>query len=82
LGLATLFAPFVAAEWLKVLPLVGWAGDLLEMAGGLGLFLAVVTGFGAVILTRGGTRPTRWADALHDYDNELDDWGKWSSRGS
>lgn len=75
LGLATLFAPFVAAEWLKVLPLVGWVGGLLEMAGAMGLFVAAVTGFGAVILTRGGTRPTRWADALHDHDDELDDWG-------
>lgn len=82
LGLATLFAPFVAAEWLKVLPLVGWAGDLLQVAGGLGLLLAAVTGFGAVILTRGGTRPTRPADALHGYGDELDDWGEWSSRGS
>ena len=78
LGLGTLFVPFVAGEWIRVLPFTGWVGDLLEFAGAMGFFLAAVTGFGAVILTRGGTRPTRWVDAFDDYGD--DDPGDWGSR--
>ena len=78
LGLGTLFAPFVVGEWVRVLPFTGWVGDLLEFAGAMGFFLAAVTGFGAVILTRGGTRPTRWVDAFEDYGG--DDPGEWASR--
>ena len=82
LGLGTLFAPFVVGEWLRVLPFTGWAGELLQFAGAMGLCLAAVTGFGAVILTRGGTRPTRWTDAFGDSGADEDDWNKWSSRES
>ncbi len=78
LGLATLFVPFVAGEWIRVLPFTGWVGDVLEFAGAMVFFLAAVTGFGAVILTRGGTRPTRWVDAFDDYGG--DDPGDWASR--
>lgn len=80
LGLGTLFAPFVAGEWIKVLPFAGWVGDLLQVVGAIGLFLAVVTGFGAVILTRGGTRPTRWVDHFDDYGDARDDPDEWASR--
>ena len=66
LGLGALFAPFVAGEWLRVLPLTGWVGGLLQVVGALAFFLAAVTGFGAVILTRGGTRSPRWIDAFED----------------
>ncbi len=78
LGLGTLFVPFVAGEWIRVLPFTGWVGDLLEFAGAMGFLLAALTGFGAVILTRGGTRPTRWVDAFEDYGD--DDPGDWASR--
>lgn len=77
LGLGTLFAPFVAGEWIRVLPIAGWVGELLKIAGWIGLFAAAVTGFGAVILTRGGTRPTRWSDAFGDFGDERDDPGGW-----
>ncbi|MDE2762103.1 MAG: hypothetical protein OXQ94_04535 [Gemmatimonadota bacterium] len=82
LGLGTLFAPFVAGEWLRVLPFTGWVGDLLQVVGALAFLLAAVTGFGAVILTRGGTRPTRWIDAFEDYADEqegLDGWSRGES---
>ena len=82
LGLGALFVPFVAGEWLRVLPFTGWVGDLLKVAGAMGFFLAAVTGFGAVILTRGGTRPTRWADAFDDNGDERDDLDEWASRRS
>ena len=82
LGLGMLFAPFVAGEWLRVLPFTGWVGELLQVVGGLAFFLAAVTGFGAVILTRGGTRPTRWIDAFEDYTDDregLDGWSRGES---
>ena len=86
-GLATLFAPFVAGNALRILPFANWVSDLLLTVGALGLLLAVVTGFGAVILTRGGRRPTRWADDFEEYgddrrgDTAVDDaadsgWGR------
>ena len=71
LGLGTMFIPWMAGSWFQVLPLTGWVGDLLQVAGTMGFFLAVATGFGAVILTRGGVRPTRWAA----YDDFGDDEG-------
>ena len=71
LGLGTMFIPWVAGSWFQVLPLTGWVGNLLQAAGTMGFFLAVATGFGAVILTRGGVRPTRWAA----YDDFGDDEG-------
>ena len=72
-GLATLFAPLVAGNALRILPIVDWAGSLLRTVGTLGFFLAVVTGFGAVILTRGGKRSTRWTDVFEEYGE--DSWG-------
>ena len=69
-GLGTMFIPWVAGTWLQVLPLTGWVGDLLQAAGTMGFFLAVATGFGAVILTRGGVRPTQWATPYDDFGDD------------
>lgn len=77
LGLGTMFIPWVAGCWLQVLPLTGWVGGVLRAAGTMGLLLAVATGFGAVILTRGGVRPTGWAvpyDDIGDGDDGGDRW--------
>lgn len=70
LGLGALFIPWVAGSWLQVLPLTGWLGNVLQAAGTMGFLLAMATGFGAVILTRGGVRPTRWATPYDDFDGE------------
>lgn len=69
LGLGALFIPWVAGSWLQVLPLTGWVGGLLQAAGTVGFLLAVATGFGAVIMTRGGVRPTGWAVPYDDFDD-------------
>ena len=77
LGLGTMFIPWVAGSWLQVLPLTGWVGSILQAAGTMGFLLALATGFGAVILTRGGVRPTGWAvphDDFGDDDNGGDRW--------
>lgn len=77
LGLGTLFIPWVAGSWLQVLPLTGWVGDLLQAAGTMGFLLAVATGFGAVIMTRGGVRPTGWAVPYDDFDDGEEGGGQW-----
>lgn len=77
LGLGTLFIPWVAGSWLQVLPLTGWLGGLLQAAGTMGFLLAMATGFGAVILTRGGVRPTRWATPYDDFGEGEDGGSPW-----
>ena len=77
LGLGTLFIPWVLGSWLQVLPLTGWVGGLLQAAGTMGFLLAVATGFGAVIMTRGGVRPTGWTVPYDDFDNGRDGGGQW-----
>lgn len=76
LGLGTLFIPLVAGSWMQVLPLTGWVGGVLQAAGTMGFVLAMATGFGAVILTRGGVRPTRWAAAYDDFEDD-GEGGQW-----
>ena len=77
LGLGALFIPWVAGSWLQVLPLTGWVGGLLQAAGTVGFLLAVATGFGAVIMTRGGVRPTGWAVPYDDFDDGDDGGDPW-----
>jgi hypothetical protein len=68
-GLGLLLAFFMAAHvvtmfgsWLRVVH------GLLMFFGGLITFLAVMVGFGAVLLSRGGTRPIRAPGQLDDAD--------------
>ena len=77
LGLGTMFIPWVAGYWLQVLPLTGWLGGVLQAAGTMGFLLAVATGFGAVILTRGGVRPTDWAVPYDDFGDGDDGGERW-----
>lgn len=76
LGLGALFIPWVAGSWLQVLPLTGWVGSVIQAAGSMAFLLAMATGFGAVILTRGGVRPTHWAAAYDDFADD-EDGGRW-----
>jgi hypothetical protein len=57
LGIATLLAPFVVGSALQLLPLVGWTGSLVNAVGSIACVAAMLTGLGAVIVTRGGRRP-------------------------
>ncbi len=77
LGLGTMFLPWVVGTWLQVLPLTGWVGDVIGAAGTMGFLLAVATGFGAVILTRGGVRPTDWALPYDDFGDDEDGGDRW-----
>ena len=70
-GLAALLAPFAVAGIIQLLPLVGWMGGLLSALGSIACLTALVMGFGAVIITRGG----RYSNYAFDLDVDLNaDW--------
>ena len=68
LGLGTLLAPFVVGNALQLLPLVGWTGSLVNTLGSVACAAAMVTGLGAVIVTRGGRRPVDYEFDDGPYD--------------
>ncbi len=73
-GLAALMLPFAVGSALGAIPLIGWIGGLVEVLAVLAGVVAVMTGFGAVIITRGGRYATRWPDR---FDEDVDipvDW--------
>lgn len=78
-GLAILLAPLFVAHLLEMTVFLAWLGGLLQLLGGLLLWAAATVGFGAVFLTRGGTRtgwpwkPARGYDPLFDGDSLLDE---------
>ena len=74
-GLAAMLSPFVAGSALGALPLIGWVGGALEVLGTLAGVAAVMIGFGAVIITRGGRYATSWPGNL---DDEMETAAEWS----
>ena len=73
-GLAALMLPFALGSALGAIPLIGWIGGLVEVLAVLAGVAAVTTGFGAVIITRGGKYATLWPDR---FDEDMDvpvDW--------
>lgn len=71
-GIATLLLPFAAGSVFVAVPLIDWIAGFLFAAGALACLVAAVAGFGAVLITRGGTTGSRWsagfADALDEED--------------
>ena len=74
-GLAALMLPFAAGSALGALPLIGWAGGLIEVLGTIAGLAALFVGFGAVVITRGGRYATSWPGSL---DDELETAAEWS----
>lgn len=73
-GLAALMLPFAVGSALGAIPLVGWIGGIVEVLAALAGVAAVITGFGAVIVTRGGKYTVAWPDRF-DEDAEIPvDW--------
>lgn len=70
-GLGTLLAPFALASVLSVLPVLGWLAGFVKFLGTLACVVAVLTGLGGVIITRGGKYPV--SDSL-DYTLDEDEW--------
>lgn len=74
-GVGVLLVPLFAAHLLELTGFLGWLGDLVELLGNLLLWLAATIGFGAVVITRGGTRagwPWKPRNAAYDpiFDEE------------
>ena len=67
-GLATLLLPFAAGSIFIALPLIDWVAGILFVAGTLACVVAAVAGFGAVLITRGGTVGARWSGKFTDED--------------
>jgi len=74
-GLAALMVPFAVGSALGAIPLIGWIGGLVEVLAVLAGVVAVMTGFGAVIITRGGKYTALWPDR---FDEEMDMAVDWS----
>jgi len=73
-GIGMLLAPLFAAHLLELTGFLGWLGDLVELLGALILWAAATVGFGAVVLTRAGTRPGwPWKRGGLPYDPIFDE---------
>ena len=73
-GVAILLAPKLAAHVLELTGILGWLGDLVEALSMMLLWVAATVGFGAVVLTRGGTRTGwPWKRPAVAYDPIFDD---------
>ncbi|HEU4452220.1 MAG TPA: polymer-forming cytoskeletal protein [Longimicrobium sp.] len=56
-GLGILLAPLVVGHLLEMTVFLGWLGGLMQLLGWMMMWAAATVGFGAVFLTRAGTRP-------------------------
>jgi hypothetical protein len=69
-GLGLLLAFFLAAQVVRMAgPWMGFLQGLLAFIGGAITFFALCTGFGAVLLSRGGTRPIRRSDFTAEQED-------------
>jgi hypothetical protein len=82
-GIGMLLAPLFAAHLLELTGFLGWLGDLVELLGTLILWAAATVGFGAVVLTRAGTRPGwPWRHGGLPYDPIFDEEPAFEGRGA
>jgi hypothetical protein len=73
-GVGLLLAPLVVGNLLKLTGFLGWLGTLVNGLAWTVLFAAGLVGFGAVALTRGGTRAGwPWNVRTHEYDPIFDE---------
>lgn len=70
-GLGMLLAPLVAAHLLGMTGFLGFVGTLIKVVTWVGIWAAATAGFGAVILSRAGTRRT-FANPPMRHDLEPD----------
>jgi hypothetical protein len=82
-GIGMLLAPLFAAHLLELTGFLGWLGDLVQLLGTLVLWAAATVGFGAVALTRAGTRPGwPWQRRGMPYDPIFDEEPAFEGRGA
>lgn len=74
-GLATLLLPFAAGSVFIAVPVIDWVSGILFVAGALACLVSAVAGFGAVLITRGGSVGARWSGSFaNDDDLGAEDW--------
>jgi hypothetical protein len=76
-GVLTLMIPFIAGNLLSMVPFVRAVHGFLIAAGVVATIFAVLVGFGALILTRGGRPNGYWDDDFFSSTGGLDGGG-WS----
>lgn len=82
-GIAILLAPFVAGDLLKLTGFLGWLGTLVNVMATFIFWAAATAGFGAVVLTRGGTRAGwPWKPRAAAYDPIFDEEPAFDRAGS
>jgi len=82
-GIGMLLAPLFAAHLLELTGFLGWLGDLVELLGWLIVWAAATVGFGAVVLTRAGTRPGwPWRRGGMPYDPIFDESPAYEGSGA
>jgi hypothetical protein len=69
-GLVVLFAPVMMGHLVGMTPFLGWLGSLIKFFAFAAIWVATVAGFGAVILSRAGTRRT-FARAPHPPEDPI-----------
>jgi len=73
-GVAILIAPLILGNLLKLTGFLGWLGILVNVIGWMLIWLAGTIGFGAVVLTRAGTRAGwPWKPRAAAYDPIFDE---------
>ena len=73
-GIATLLLPFVVGNVLLAIPVVDALGGILCFGAILACIAAATMGFGAVIITRGGTRDAHWSRRFSEESFGTEDW--------
>jgi hypothetical protein len=72
-GLVVLFAPVMMGHLVGMTPFLGWLGGLIKFFAFAAIWVATIAGFGAVILSRAGTRRTFARSPEPPTDSILDE---------
>lgn len=73
-GIGIFLLPVLVGGIMAQLPFVDWVGEVVGVAGLVGWLAALIVGFGAVIVTRGGSRSAHWQAGLADDAFTRADW--------
>ena len=73
-GIGIFLLPLVFASIVAQIPFVDWVGDVVGVAGLVGWAAALLVGFGAVIVTRGGSRGAHWSGGVEDDSFGVAEW--------
>lgn len=73
-GIGIFMVPLLVGSLLAYIPYVDWVGQAIGVIGLIGWGAALIVGFGAVIITRGGSRGEHWARGLADDGLDTGGW--------